>query len=187
MHTDPCNIIKGLQNIIKANITGLNAIIRKFDKEGELHMFTGMRKTLPLDQFPSIEYEVSSGSMDWLTTSAQWCEYTVECTLTVNCGSCIEQGLNYITALSKAVTSIYNWPVNMTWRIPNEKQYEEDDSDSSDPPGLLCEYSAINSIEYLATKDFAIRVSRWSIPCRVVEPFPENGGIGPARLKWRKL
>lgn len=185
MVTDPCNIIKGLQLIVKANIANINAVIRKFDKKGELHMYTGIVDTLPLDKYPSLEFEATSGDMDWLTTSAQWSEYSIDCVLTVNCGACIDQGMQYITALSKAITTVFNWPVNMTWPIPDEVQY---DPVSGESKPLICEYSGISHIDYMATKEYAIRVARWSIPCRVVEPFPEDSyQIGPKRVKWRKL
>ena len=182
MITDPCNIIKGLQLIVKANIANINAVIRKFNKDGELHMFTGVQGPLALDKFPCLEFEVTNGTMDWHTTSAQWSEYTIDCILTIDCGSCIEQGLEYITALTKAFLTIYNWPVNMTWPIPNETQSK----DSNKP--LYCEYSSVSHVDYMATREYAIRVARWSVPCRVVERFPENSvDMGPQRVKWRKL
>ncbi|MBP5458704.1 MAG: hypothetical protein J6Y62_00805 [Clostridia bacterium] len=185
MTTDACNIIEGLQQIIKANITGINQVVRKYVKDGELHMFTGIRPTLALDQYPSLEFEATTGTMEWLTTSAQWCEYTIDCVLTVNCGSCMEQGMNYIVALAKAITTVYNWPVNMTWTVPHENQYSGDESDSFVP--VKCEYSSIDRVDYMAVKGYAVRVARWSIPCRVVEPFPEPVGMGPQRVNWRKL
>lgn len=182
MITDPSNIIKGLQLIVKANIANVNKVIRQYNKNGELHMFSGIRPTLALDQFPSLEFEVTNGTMDWLTTSAQWSEYSIDCVLTIDCGSCIDSGMEYITALTKALMTIYNWPVNMTWPIPNETQ----SGDSSLP--LYCEYSSVNHVDYMATKGYAIRVARWNIPCRVVERFPENSvDMGPQRVKWRKL
>lgn len=181
MITSPSNIIEGLIQILLANVDEINALIKTYRKADTLHLFKGMRKTLPLSSFPSLEFEPSSGSMEWATTSAMVGEYTIECTLTVNCGTSIEMGAEYISEITRKIIQIFNYPVNMTWQIPNEFQ----DKEGKVP--VYCQYSDIRSVEYASAKDFVIRVARWQITCRVVETFPLPGTLlGPAKVDWKK-
>ena len=180
MIISPSNIIDGIILMMKANTLGINKVIRKFDENASLHLFKGMRKTLPLEMFPSLEFEPTSGSMDWVTTSAMTGEYTIDCTLTVRCGTSQEKGLDYISEVTRKVLSIINYPPNMTWMIPNEFF----DAEMTKP--ILCQYSDVRSVDYLATKDFAIRMSRWQMQCKTVESFPIPENFGPQRVEWRE-
>ena len=181
MVVSPTNIIDGLFLILKANVTSLNKVIRIYDKKASLHLFKGIRKTLPLDAFPSLEMEPVSGGMDWITTSAQSGEYVIDCVLTVNVGQEIEKGVDYISNLTRKITKIFNYPQNMSWEIPNEWL----DKECTIP--ILCQYSDIRSVDYLSSKDFSIRVARFQIVCKTTEPFPEPGNLlGPARVEWKR-
>ncbi len=180
MITSPSNLIEGLILILKANADEINTLIRSYQSGASLHLFKGMRKTLPLSQFPSLEMEPVSGSMEWTHLSAMTGEYTIDCTLTVSCGTSVELGAEYISELTRKIIQIYNFPVNMTWPVPNEHQ------DMSDAP-VLCQYSDIRSVEYSAARDFVIRVARWQMNCRVLESFPHPGALlGPAKVDWKK-
>lgn len=182
MITSPSNLIEGVILILKANAEDINAIAKQYRKTDTLHLFKGMRKTLPQSAFPSLELEATSGAMSWLTTSAQAGEYTIDCTLTVNAGTSVEAGLEYICDLTRKIVQVLNAPVNMTWPIPNEFW----DTEGKVPQ--LCQYSAVSSVEYTATRDFAIRVARWQISCRVIEPFPMPGELlGPSRQNWHPV
>ena len=181
MIVSPSNIIEGLFGVIVANVDSLNAVIRQYDRNASLHLFKGIRKTAPLSMFPCLEIEPVSGSMDWQTTSAQTCEYTVDCVLTVKCGANIESGVEYISSLARRLTSIFNYPPNMTWAVPNEYLDEE----QKHP--IYCQYSDIRSVDYMSTKDFSIRVARWQMTCRTIEPFPHPvQGLAPQSVDWKK-
>lgn len=182
MITSPSNLIEGVIQILTANAGDINAVIKQYRKSDTLHLFKGMRKTLPQSSFPALEIEPTNGNMDWVTTSAQTGDYTLDFTLTVNAGTSIEAGLEYICDLARKIVQVLNAPVNMTWEIPNEFC----DSDGKVP--MLCQYSSVASVEYSATRDFAVRVARWSMTCRVIEPFPHPvEGIGPQRQNWHPV
>lgn len=181
MIVSPSHIIDGLILIIKANITNINQVVRAYDKNASLHLFKGIRKTLPMEAFPSLEFEPVSGSMEWVTTSAESGEYSIDCVLTVKCPVDVETGVEYISDLSRKIVQIFNYPANMSWEIPNEWL------DSSGKKPVLCEYSDIRSIDYLSSKDFTIKVARWQMNCKTVEPFPDpNSILGPQRVNWKK-
>lgn len=181
MIVSPSHIIDGLILIVKANIANINSVVRAYDKKGSLHLFKGIAKTLPLESFPSLEMEPVSGSMDWVTTSAESGEYSIDCVLTVNAGSYgNERGVEYISDLTRKIVQVFNFPPNMSWVIPNEWL----DSEKKYP--IYCQYSDIRSVDYLSTKDFSIRVARWQISCKTVEPFPiPFGESGPKRANWK--
>ncbi len=179
MVVSPSHIIDGLILIVKANIANINSVVRAYDKKASLHLFKGIRKTLPLDAFPSLEMEPVSGSMDWVTTSAENGEYTVDCVLTVKSGTNYEVGVEYISDLTRKIIQIFNFPENMSWIIPDEW------FDKEKKVPVYCQYSDVRSVEYLSSKDFSIRVARWQINCKTVEPFPFPVNTGPVRVNWK--
>lgn len=166
--------------MIKANQNEINSLIKIYRKADSLHLFKGMRKTLPESSFPSLEMEPTSGSMEWVTTSAMNSEYSVDCTLTVNCANKNEIGVEYICELTRKIVQIFNYPQNMSWIIPNEY------ADKNKTP-IMCQYSDIRNVEFSSSKELALRVSTFQIVCRVIEPFlhPENL-LGPAKVNWKK-
>lgn len=180
MIISPSNIIEGLILMIKANQDEINSLIKVYRKTDELHLFKGMRKTLPESAFPSLEMEATSGSMEWVTTGAMNGEYSIDCTLTVNCGSNNEIGMEYICELTRKIIQIFNYPQNMSWIIPNEY------ADKNKTP-IYCQYSDVRSVEYSSSKELALRVARFQIACRVIESFPHPTNlIGPAKVNWKE-
>lgn len=177
MITSPSKVVDGLLLIVKANIAHVNQAIRRHCAEGELHLFKGVRKTLPLSSFPSLEIEAGSCSMEWTHTSAMTSEFNVDFVLTLNCGSDIDGGLEYVYDVVNTMMGVFNFPPNMSWRVPDSYADEE----KTIP--LYCQYSDVKSVEYLSTKDYGLRVARWSIACRVLEPIPTPvEGLGPQRV-----
>lgn len=180
MIVSPSHIIDGLILIIKANIANINQVVRTYDKNASLHLFKGIRKTLPLESFPSLEFEPVSGSMEWVTTSAQSGEYVIDCVLTVRCPADVELGVEYVSNLSRKIVQIFNYPPNMSWNIPGEWL------DQNKETPVMCEYSDIRSVDYFSTSDYVMKVARWQMACRTVEPFPEPLSIiGPQRTSWK--
>ena len=108
--------------MIKENQEEINSLIRVYNRKDSLHLFKGLRKTLPVTSFPSLEMEATSGGMEWVTTSKMNGEYSIDCILTVNCGNHNEIGLEYICELTRKIVQVFNYPQNMTWIIPNEYQ-----------------------------------------------------------------
>lgn len=179
MIVSPSNIIEGLIAILKANAEGIDELIRHYSSKSRLHLFKGIRKTLPLTMMPSLELEQTSGSMDWVTTSAMTGEYTIDCVLTAWCGNNVEIGAEYMAELTRRVVQVYNYPPNMTWAVPNEWL----DREKTVP--LHCVYSAITNVDYGSAKEFSIRVARWQMSCRTLEPFPEPEGLAPQKAAWK--
>ena len=180
MIVSPSNIIDGIILMMKANTLGINKVIRQFDPKSSLHIFKGVRNTLPLESFPSLEFDATTGGMDWVTTSAMTGEYTIDCVLTIQCGTSPEKGLDYISELTRKILSVINYPPNMSWRIPNEFL----DKEKTKP--ILCQYSDVRSVDYLSAKNYAVRISRWQMQCKTVEPFPVPISYGPQRVEWRE-
>lgn len=180
MIISPTHIIDGLILIVKANVTGINQVIRAYDKKASLHLFKGIRKTLPQNAFPSLEMEPVSGSMEWVTTSAESGEYMIDCVLTINSPADNEIGVDYVSNVTRKIVQTFNNPVNMSWNIPDEWLDEE----KKIP--VMCQYSDIRSVDYMSSKDFSVRVARWQISCKTVEPFPFPGSqLGPVRTNWK--
>ena len=180
MITSPSNIIEGLILMIKKNQAEINKLIKVYNRNDSLHLFKGMRKTLPLTSFPSLEIEPTSGSMDWIHISAMTGEYSFDCTLTVNCGNNNEIGLEYICELTRKIVQIFNYPQNMSWIIPNEYQ------DKNKTP-VYCQFSSVQSVEYSSSKEMALRVARWQVTCKVIESFPHPLNLlGPAKVDWKE-
>lgn len=179
MIASPSNLIEGLILVVQKNAGRINSVIRKYDANGSLHLFKGIRKSLPLNAFPSLEMEPVSGAMDWVTTSAMTGEYAIDCVLTVKTGANSEGGVEYISDLARALMELFNFPGNMTWKIPGEFL------DKGRKVPLFCQYSEVRSVDYLASKDYAIRVARWQLSCKTVEGFPEPHGIAPQNVNWR--
>ncbi len=83
MYISPINIIKGLHRVIEANREEIDRVIKHYRDSDSLHIYDGLRKTLPESAYPSLELDPVSASVEWTHTSAQTGEYQIECYLTV--------------------------------------------------------------------------------------------------------
>jgi hypothetical protein len=54
MYISPINIIKGLHLILDANKEQIDRVIKYYRSTDELHIFDGLRKTLPLSAYPCL-------------------------------------------------------------------------------------------------------------------------------------
>lgn len=171
MYTSPSNIIDGLILIVKRNLDTINALIREYEPSSlGLSVFKGMRKTLPISSFPSLELEPTSGSMQWLTTSAQTNEYGVAFTLTIMTDN-DDMGVEYICALTREFTQLFNMPGNMCFPIPYEKGWNPVDNCLAQN---YVQFGSINGVTYNSSKDGTIRVSQWDWNGSVLEGFTQN-------------
>ena len=57
MYISPINIIKGLHGVIEANRENIDRVIRHYRSSDTLHIFDGLRKTLPMSAYPSLEFD----------------------------------------------------------------------------------------------------------------------------------
>ena len=175
MIVSPSNIINGLMNIVELNRVNIDRVFNHYKTGDRLHVFKGMRKSLPLSAFPSLELEPSSGSQEWLTTSVKVGEYTIQFTLTVTCDN-DEFGAEYICEATRAIVQVFTIPENLCWEIPNEKFGIEDDT------RLYIQFGSIGGITYNSTKDGTIRIAQWDWTGKVYEPYLFSAPVGPKTM-----
>lgn len=187
MYISPHNIILGLIKILELNIDEINKVIKYYRETDDLHIFEGMRKTLPLSAYPCIEFEPASASTEWAHTSAQTGEYQIECYLTVR-NSNEEYSAEYISEVARCIVKLFNYPGNMCFPIPNEYYPNEDASNSdSQSPGIpiWVQFGNVQNIQYRSTKDRSVQVATFTWSGRVLEYFDYTGD-GPRKFDWKK-
>ena len=177
MYISPINLIKGLKQIIEVNIDQINDLIQYYRKSDTLHVFEGLRKTLPLSAYPSLEFEPSSASTEWTHVGAQTGEYTIDCYLTVN-NSNEDLNAEYISEITRKIVKLFNFPTNMCFPIPNEF--------FPDGSPIYVQFGNVQSVSYRSTRDGSLTVAQFTWTGRVLEPFILNGIIGPAEVNWKE-
>ena len=183
MYISPINLIQGLIDILQFNRQSIDELLLYYlgDINGKprLNVFKGMRKTIPLDMFPCLQFQPTSASNEWSTTSAQTSEYSIQCTLTVSCSD-DELGAQYISQLTRRIVQIYTYPSNMCFAIPNEYQ------DMNKTP-VYVQFGTINSVTYNSTKDGTLRVAQWDWNGRVLQGFPRDClKVGPSKMDYKQ-
>lgn len=182
MYISPINIIKGLHLIVDANAENINRVIKYYRSTDELHVFDGLRKTLPLDAYPSLEFEPVSATTEWTHTSAQTGEYSVDCYLTVR-NSNEELGAEYVSEVARILLKIFNYPDNMCFQIPNE-YYQTDDENNPKKYPIWIQFGNIPNVNYRNTIDGSLTVAQFTWSGRVLEYFTYNGD-GPHTINWK--
>ena len=183
MYISPINIIKGLHGVIEANREQIDAVMKHYRSSDTLHVFDGLRKTLPMSAYPSLELEPSSASIEWTHTSAQTGEYQIECYLTVK-NSNEEYAAEYISEVTRVILKILNYPDNMCFKIPNE-YYGSDDPSNPEKYPVWLQFGNVSSVNYRNTIDGALTVAMFTWSGRVLEYFDYKGD-GPHRIDWKK-
>lgn len=175
MIVSPSNLINGLMNIIELNRVNIDRVFDYYKTGDKLSVFKGMRKSLPLAAFPSLELEPSSGNQEWLTTSMKVGEYTIQFTLTVTCDN-DELGAEYISEAARAVAQVFTIPENLCWEIPNERYGLTAGTE------LMVQFGSIGGITYNSTKDGTLRVAQWDWTGKVYEPYLFSAAVGPKTM-----
>lgn len=182
MYISPINIIKGLHQIVEANREEIDRVIKHYRTTDTLHLFDGLRKTLPISAYPSLEFEPSSATTEWSMTSAQTGEYSIDCFLTVK-NSNDEYAAEYISEVTRSVLKIFNYPDNMSFIIPNE--FYPNARNPEDPYPIHIQFGNVSSVQYRSTRDGAMNVATFTWSGRVLEYF-EYHGDGPRKVDWKK-
>ena len=169
VYVNPSNIIKSEIKILSLNATRINQTINTYQNGHKLTVLEGMRKTLPVDAFPSFEIEPGTGENEWGCTHAQRPRYNFTCTLTVMVSN-PEYGAEYIQTLATILTEIMCDPQNLQFIILNETLWT--------PNGGLTTAKTIDSlvqnVTYSAVHDGSIRVAEFAWFAWIHEPFPES-------------
>lgn len=182
MYISPINIIKGLHGILQANREQIDRVIKYYRSSDSLHIFDGLRKTLPLSAYPSLQLDATSATVQWTHTSAQTGEYTIECYLTVK-NSNEEIDLEYISEVSRVILKVLNYPDNMSFIIPNE--FYPNENDPEHPYPIHIQFGNVQNVTYRSTIDGSITVAQFSWSGRVLEYFKYTGD-GPKQVTWKK-
>ena len=156
--------------MVEVNKPYINALISQYEPSREIHVYKGMRKTLPRDAFPSLEIEPVSGSTSWLTTETQGASYTVTMTLTILTDR-DDMSAEYIGNLTRLFTEIFNNPANMALPIPYEKGYSVSTQNWT---SNIVQFGMVESVAYNSNKEGTIRVSQWDWTGQVRESFPRD-------------
>jgi len=143
--------------------------IKIYEPDKELTILCGMRKTLPLDAFPSLEIEPTSGSNNWYTTRAQMPRFSFQCVLTV-VNDNEDYGVEYITTIATCLTEIMTDPQNLQLRVVNEVRW---DPNLGLSPTYLTD-SLVENVTFNASKDGTIRTCEFDWFALVHEPFPDS-------------
>lgn len=169
-------------SIVDVNKPYINALIKQYEPSAEIHMYKGMRKSLPRDSFPSLELEPVSGNTSWITTETQGASYTIQMTLTVVTDR-DDMSAEYICNLTRLFTEIFNNPANMALPIPYEEGYSVNGRAWAQN---IVQFSMVESVSYNSNKEGTIRISQWDWTGQVRESFPreyyERGGLAPLGL-----
>ena len=182
MYISPINVIKGLHGIIDANIDNINRVIHYYRKSDELHVFDGLRKTLPLSAYPSLEFDPVSASTEWTHTSAQTGEYRIDCYLTVR-NSNEEYAAEYVSEVARILLKIFNYPDNMCFQVPNE-YYQSDDPSNPKKYPVWLQFGNVADVNYRNTIDGSVTVAQFTWSGRILEYFQYHHD-GPNRIDWK--
>jgi hypothetical protein len=182
MYISPINIIKGLHGVIEANRENIDRVIRHYRSSDTLHIFDGLRKTLPMSAYPSLEFDPVSAGIEWTHTSAQTGEYQIECYLTVK-NSDEEYSAEYISEVTRSILKVLNYPDNMCFRIPNE-YYQTDDPENPYKYPIWLQFGNVSSVNYRNTIDGSLTVAMFTWSGRVLEYFHYKGD-GPHTINWK--
>ena len=183
MYISPHNIILGLKGVIEANKRTIDGVIRHYRTTDELHVFAGLRKTLPLSAYPSLELDSDSASTEWTTTSAQTVEYVIQCYLTIR-NSNEEMATEYVSEVTRSILKVLNYPDNMCFRVPNE-YYQSDDAENPRKFPVWLQFGSVSSVTYRSTIDGSCTVAQFTWSGRVLEYFKYHCD-GPVEITWKK-
>lgn len=181
MYISIINIIKGIHKVLEANKDQIDRVIKYYRSTDELHIFDGLRKTLPMSAYPSLELEPASASTEWTTTSAQTGEYSVDCYLTIK-NSNEELNAEYVSEVTRVILKILNYPDNMSFVIPNE--YYPNEQDPEHPYPVHIQFANVPSVTYSQARDGSISVVQFTWTGRILEYFKYNGD-GPHEITWK--
>lgn len=181
MYISPINIIKGLHGVLEANKNKIDRVIKYYRTTDQLHIFDGLRKTLPLSAYPSLQLQPASASVQWTHTSAQTGQYSIDCYLTLR-NSNEEYATQYVSEVTRVILEILNYPDNMSFIIPNEYYPNEENPDKPFP--IHIQFGNVQSVTYRSTIDGSITVAQFTWSGRVLEYFKYTGD-GPKQVTWK--
>lgn len=169
MYTNPSNIVKTLIKMLESNADSINRVVQIYEPNKGLTVLEGMRRTLPVDAFPCLEIEPTSGANEWAATRTQRPRYSFQCTLTARNDN-EAFGVEYIATIVTILTELMTDPMNLQMRVVNESKWDPNS-------GLVATYimdSLVESVTYNANKEGTIRTAEFDWFALINEPFPDS-------------
>jgi len=155
--------------MLETNRETIDSVIAVYEPDRILTILEGMRKTLPANAYPVLEFEPVSGSNEWAVTRAQRPRYNFTCTLTVM-NENEDYGVEYISTLATTIVEIMTDPQNLQLRVINEVTY---DPTYTLVPTYIMD-SLVENVTYNASKEGTIRVAEFDLFTMIHEPFPDS-------------
>lgn len=163
MEIDPNLVLdKGIETL-KSNLVLINKVIEEFESR-EFSIYKGIRTTLPVSAFPSLEMEIQGNDSSWYATRVQRHTMSFRCVITITAPT-VEDRETYQNRLTSAVASIFKNPQNMRFAIPCvEGQYRYE---------AYVYDSFVSDTSYGSTKDGQFGVSEFSWTVNIHERIPD--------------
>jgi len=168
VYTNESNILDTLIELLGNNAVQINQCVHVYQPSRNMCVFKGMRNTLPIDAYPSLELEPTNASNQWATTRAQRPRYNVQFTLTTRTDN-EKLHVEYICMLVNAVVSILTSPENLQLTVLNETRW--------DPNGGLVTQvitdSLVEDVTYNAVHEGTVRTAEFGWFALIHEPYPD--------------
>ena len=123
MYTSVSNLIDTVIALLSRNSLQINTVVQAYQPSRNLCVFKGMRQTLPVDAYPALEIEPTSGSNQWATVRAQRPRYNLQMTLTTRTDN-EKLHVEYIGTLTQVIVAILTSPENLQLTILNETRWD---------------------------------------------------------------
>jgi hypothetical protein len=169
MYTNVSNIIDTAIGLLERNNVQITQLIQAYQPKRYLNVFKGMRQSLPLEAYPSLEIEPTNSSSQWATTRAQRPRYNLQFTLTTRTDN-EKLHVEYNSCLTSLIVSIFTSPENLQLIVKNETRW---DFNGGLVPTVILD-SLIEDVTYNSVHDGTIRTSEFSWFCLIHEPFPDS-------------
>jgi hypothetical protein len=154
--------------LLELNSVQINNLIRAYQPNRSLCIFKGMRSTLPVDAFPSLEIEPTGVSNSWGTVRSQRPRYSLQMTLTTRTNN-VNMHLEYIDTLGTMLGSILTNPRNLQLAVSNETKWDQSG-------GLVQQYildSLVEDVSWNALQEGTIRTCEFSWFALIHETYPD--------------
>ncbi len=168
MYTNISKIIDTVIALLERNSLQINRLVQEYQPSRSLTVFKGMRNVLPVDAYPSLELEPTTGANEWATTRAQRPRYELECTLTTRTDNEAKH-VEYICTLANLLVAIMTSPENLQMTVIGSVRW---DVNLGLVPTVILD-SLVDSVTYNAVHDGTVRTATFNWFALIHEPFPD--------------
>ena len=169
MYTNPHNIILTMIQTLNIQADIINDVVGQWNEGKKLTIFEGLRPTLPLNAYPSLEIEPEGASNEWVTTRAQRPRYNFELTLTTH-NTSNKFDIEYPAEIYTLISEILSNPSNLQLPILNECKWELNG-------GLVQTFmldANVENVTYNSNREGTMRQAKFSYYVLVHETYPDS-------------